>query len=30
MAMNGEIKDAMSLVALLKLKILIDEGKFTI
>ena len=30
MAMNGEIKDAMSLVALLKLKILIDEGKFKI
>lgn len=30
MAMNGTIKDAISVLALLKLKILIDEGKFEI
>lgn len=30
MAMNGEIQDAISLIALMKLKIMIDEGKFTI
>ena len=30
MAIGGKIKDAISLVALLKLKILVDEGKFKI
>ena len=30
MAMSGKIKDAISLIALLKLKIMIDEGKFKI
>ncbi|MBK9328766.1 MAG: NUDIX hydrolase [Sphingobacteriales bacterium] len=30
MAMDGTIKDAISVLALLKLKILIDEGKFEI
>ena len=30
MALNGKIKDAISLIALMKLKIWIDEGKFKI
>lgn len=30
MALAGEIQDAMSLIALMKLKILLDEGKFKI
>ena len=30
MAMNGEIKDAISIIGILKLKLLIDEGKFKI
>jgi 8-oxo-dGTP pyrophosphatase MutT (NUDIX family) len=30
LALSGKIKDAISLVALMKLKIMIDEGKFSI
>ena len=30
MVMNGEIKDAISIIGILKLKLLIDEGKFKI